>query len=152
MKRIILLTVCVLFAALAFGISGCSDGSDSGGNNTRGTISLQEIEILPQNNAFNGDTENPVCLDIYNGETELFDIRVRIENPYNYKILSLKLNGTIVESEKFGAESTNYDVYIKNVSVGTDADEYTVKITDIAYEVGGETRRLTNLKGNEISN
>lgn len=151
MKRIIFLTVCVLFAALAFGISGCSDGSDSGGNNTRGTISLQEIEILPQNNAFNGDTENPVCLDIYNGATELFDIRVRIENPYNYKILSLKLNGTTVESEKFGAESTNYDVYIKNVSVGTDADEYTVKITDIAYEVGGETRRLTNLKGNEVT-
>lgn len=151
MKRIILFAMCVLFAAIAFGLTACNQNSGTGGNTTRGTISLQAIDILPQNNAFNGDTENPVCLDIYNGATELFDIRVRVENPYNYKILSLKMNGTTIESEKFGAESTNYDIYIENVSVGTDIDEYTVAITDIAYEVSGETRRLTNLKGNEVT-
>ena len=127
--------------------AGCTDPSSGGGSGTN-TVSFLSLQILPQTNGFNGDTENPVCLDISNGTVELFDIRVRLTNPSDYEIISLRYNGTTFTSDRFGSESTNSDIYIMNAVAPADEAEYTVTITDIYYRVGSETRRLESMTGN----
>ncbi len=153
MKRTIVFIVTVLCFAVAFVLAACG-GNGSGGTgdtSSRGSVSLQEILVLPHNNAFNGDTEHNVCLDVRNDEVELFDLRIRLENRDKCPISYIVINGKTINAEDFGNGSSENDIYINNITVSPDSESYTYSLTEIVYSVGDETRHLKNIKNNSVT-
>lgn len=139
-KSIFILIISIMLACLV--LSACDNGGGGSGNTTV-KFGFDGMRILPQVNGFNGDEDHDVCLQVFNGTAEKYDVEINLNNPSEYSVKSVVFNDEEITSDKFGKGSNENKIYLRDLTTDLKSGEFTVTVSEIRYSTGSEVRKLT---------